>query len=239
MLVITLDDPARHNAYDGPGLKAIAAAGAELDDDAELRCGVIRGEGDAAFCSGADVGAVASGGFSDSPYPELAEGFSRKPMVAAIDGICLGGGMMIATGADLRIAGSSSVFGLPEARWNYPAQWLGALARQVSPTHALELALLADEQLPAGRLAEMGWINSVVPDGTAADQALQWAARIGSLAPGAISRFKELIRFAAWNSPADALALGHRHAAELMQMADTIEGGTAFLEGRPPVFTDE
>jgi enoyl-CoA hydratase len=239
VLVITLDDVGHHNAYDGDGLKAIAAAGAQLDHDAALRVGVIRGAGGAAFCSGADIGALASGGFSDPPYPELAEGFSAKPMISAIEGICLGGGMMIATGTDLRIAGRSATFGLPEARWNYPAQWLGALARQVLPAHALELALLGDERLPASRLVEMGWLNRVVVDGTAFDQAMEWATRIAGLAPGALRRSKALIAAAAWDSPEAALALGHRHARELMGMTDTIEGASAFAEGRAPEFTDE
>lgn len=238
VLVVTLDRPDKHNAYDGDGLKAIGAVWAELDDDPTLRVGVLAGAGGRAFCAGADIGAAAGGGFSEPPYPEVAEGLAAKPVIAAIEGLCLGGGMMIATGCDLRIAGASATFGLPEARWNLPAQWLGALARQVLPAHALELALLADERLPAARLFEMGWLNRVVPDGEALPFALGWAERLAALAPAALRASKELTWRGTWASPDEVLALGHEHARHLVQMADTIEGGTAFVERRPPRFED-
>ncbi len=237
MLVIRMSDPARLNAYDGSTLKAIAAAGEQLDADNGLRAGLLTGDG-GNFCAGADVSAVAGGGFADPPYPELAEGLAAKPLVAAIEGVCVGGGMMIGCGADLRIAGESATFGLPEGRWNYPAQWLGALARQILPAHALELALLADERLPAARLAEMGWMNRVVPDGEAFPEALAWAERLAALAPRALRNFKALLQFGAWGSPDDALALGHRHAGELIGMADTAEGAAAFAQRRAPRFED-
>jgi len=237
VLVVRLSDPDRLNAYDGTTLKAVAAAASELDADPSLRAAVITGDG-GTFCAGADVSAVASGGFSDPPYPELAEGIAAKPVVAAIEGVCVGGGMMIATGCDLRLAAAGATFGLPEARWNYPAQWLGALARQVLPAHALELALLADQRLSAERLERMGWLNRVVDDGTAVDAALEWAHRLAALAPGAIRRFKELLALGAWASPDRSLELGHRHSLELISMSDTAEGAAAFTERRAPRFED-
>jgi enoyl-CoA hydratase len=237
VLVVTLDRPAKGNAYDGPALHAVGEVWRTLDDDPTLRAGVLTGAG-GTFCTGADIAAAAGGGFSDPPYPEVAEGLARKPVVAAIEGRCLGGGFMIATGCDLRIAGTGAEFGLPEARWNLPAQWLGPLARQLLPAHALELALLADERLPAARLAEMGWLNRVVPDGTALDTALGWAERLAVLAPAALRAFKELVKAGTWMAPHDALALGHRQAIELVSMRDTAEGGRAFAERRPPAFED-
>jgi len=234
VLIARLDGPEHLNAYDGPTLKAVAAAWAELDADDDLVVGVLTGTGDRAFCVGADIGAVTSGGFTDPPYPELAEGIARKPTIAAIEGLCLGGGMMLACGCDLRLAGESARFGLPEARWNLPAHWLGALARQVLPAHALELALLADQQFSADRLHSMGWLTQVVSDGSALDAAVELAGSISRQAPGAVQRFTELIRLARSVSPADALAVGHRHALELMAMDDTREGGRAFAEGREP-----
>jgi enoyl-CoA hydratase/carnithine racemase len=238
VLVVTLDRPERRNAYDGPGLHAIGEVWRELDDDRSLRAGVLTGAG-GTFCAGADIAAAAGGGFSDPPYPEVAEGLATKPVVAAIEGMCLGGGMMIATGCDLRIASEGAAFGLPEARWNLPAQWLGALARQLLPTHVLELALLADELLPAARLCDMGWLNKVVPDGTALEEAVRWAERISAMAPAAIRAFKDLTKQAATLTPTEALELGHTQAAALISMRDTAEGARAFAERRPPAFEDE
>jgi enoyl-CoA hydratase len=238
LLVVTLHNPGRHNCYDGPGLKAVGEIWRELDDDPALRAGVLTGAGTAAFCAGADIAAAAGGGFSDPPYPEVAEGLAAKPVVAAIEGRCLGGGMMIATGCDLRVAGRSSEFGLPEARWNLPAQWLGALRRQLLAAHVLELALVADERLPAARLYEMGWLTRVVDDGAALDEAVRLAERISAMAPAAVRSFKELTTRAGWSTPEDALRLGHDQARRLVSMQDTIEGATAFAERRPPRFED-
>lgn len=238
MLVVTLDRPDKLNAYDGPALKAIAAAWTELDSDPKLRVGLLTGSGDDAFCVGADIGAAAGGGFDDPPYPELAENLAQKPLIAAINGRCLGGGVMLATGCDLRIAAAHAEFGLPEVRWNLPAQWLGALARQLLPAHALELALCGDRWLSAARLREMGWITEVVPRGQALAAALAWAERVAAMAPRAARYFKALIHHSAHLSPADALALGHRHAQDLMTMQDTAEGAAAFAERRRPHFRD-
>jgi len=238
ILIVTLDRPAKLNTYDGPGLEAIGAVWAQLDDDPDLRVGVLTGSGARAFCAGADISAAAGGGFDAPPYPEVAEGLARKPVIAAIEGLCLGGGMMIATGCDLRIAGSGARFGLPEARWNLPAQWLGALSRQILPAHVLEIALLADRQVTAARMQEMGWLNRVVADGTALPEALAWAEALAALAPAALRALKELTWRGTWAPPDEALALGHEQSARLVRMDDTREGGRAFAEGRPPRFTD-
>jgi enoyl-CoA hydratase/carnithine racemase len=238
VLVVTLDRSHKRNAYDGPGLKAIGEVWRQLDDDPALRAGVITGAG-GTFCAGADIAAAAGGGFDSPPYPEVAEGLARKPVIAAVEGLCLGGGMMIATGCDLRVAAESAEFGLPEARWNLPAQWLGALARQMLPAHVFELALLADQRLPATRLREMGWLNATVPDGQALTTAMAWANRVAAMAPAAIRAFKQLTKHAAWATPEAALQLGHEQARALVSMRDTLEGGTAFAERRPPSFEDQ
>lgn len=236
--MVTLDDPARLNAYDGRTLHALGAAWAELDADPTLRVGVLTGAGDRAFCVGADVAAVAAGGFDDPPYPELAENLAAEPVIAAVEGLCLGGGMMVAAGCDLRVAGASATFGLPEARWNLPAQWLGALSRQLLPAHALELALIGDERLPAARMYEMGWLTRVVDDGTALDAALALADRITAMAPRAVRHFKELVHRGTWDSPDATRSRGLEQSVELVGMDDTAEGARAFAERRDPVWRD-
>ncbi len=238
VLVVTLDDPAHRNAYDGAALHALGRAWAELDADETLRVGVLTGAG-GAFCAGADVTAAATGGFGDAPYPELAEPVATKPVLAAIEGYCLGGGFMLACGCDLRVAGTSARLGLPEVRWNLPSHWLGALARQVLPSHALELALLGDEPLPASRLLEMGWLNRVVPDGAALVETMVLADRIAALAPRAVRHSKELVVRGTWDDPASVLRRGHEQAVELVRMDDTAEGARAFAERREPVWRDE
>ena len=238
VLVVVLHDPDRLNTYDGATLKGLAAAWAELDADPDLRAGVLTGSGTRAFCAGADIGAVAGGGFADPPYPDLAENLAAKPVVAAVEGLCLGGGMMLCCGCDLRVAGESARFGLPEARWNLPAQWLGALSRQLLPAHALELALMGDERLAAARMYEMGWLTRVVPDGDSLDEALVLAGRLAAMAPRAVRHFKELVLRGAWDRPDATLARGLEQSVELMGMADTVEGGAAFAERRDPVYRD-
>lgn len=237
-LVVTLDRPEKLNAYDGHTLHAIAEAWTELDRDPALRAGVLTGAGDESFCVGADIEAVTSSGFGTGPFPELAENLADKPLIAAIDGRCLGGGVMLATGCDVRIAGEHALFGLPEARWNLPAQWLGALAEQLLPAHALELALWGDRWLPASRLHEMGWLSAVVPRGEALAEALRWGERVAAMAPRAVRHFKALLRARRRGSAPEALELGHRQARDLMRMTDTHEGAMAFRERRPPRWQD-
>lgn len=238
LIVSIVADGSRPPAYDGAFLHALGDAYRHLDATPALRVAVVRSTSDRAFCVGADIAAVARGGFDDGPYPEVAEGLASKPTIAAVEGLCLGGGVMIATGCDLRVAGDGARFGVPEARWNLPAQWLGALARQMLPAHALELAILADEQLPAQRLLEMGWLNRVVPTGQAFATACALAEQVSALAPRALRHSRELIRAAAHLAPAEATALGMRHAADLMAMQDTREGAEAFAQRRPPRFLD-
>lgn len=238
VLVVTLDDPAHRNAYDGEALHSLGRAWAELDADPELRVGVLTGAG-GTFCAGADVAAAATGGFGEGPYPELAEPVASKPVLAAIEGHCLGGGFMLACGCDLRVAGETALLGLPEVRWNLPSHWLGALARQVLPAHALELTLLGDEPLPASRLLEMGWLNRIVPEGGALDEAMLLAGRIAALAPRAVRHSKELVGRGTWDDPASVLRRGHEQAVELVGMDDTAEGARAFAERRDPVWRDE
>lgn len=238
LLVVTIDRPETLNAYDGAMLKAIAGAWETLDRDPALRVGVLTGTGAKAFSVGADVQAVVGDGFADPPYPELAENLAAKPLIAAINGRCLGGGMMLATGCDLRIAAEDAQFGLPEARWNLPAQWLGALARQLSQAHALELALCGDRWLPAQRLHEMGWLTEVVAPGEALTAARVLGERIAAMAPRAVRHFKALIRRSATLDPKAALVLGHAQARELMAMHDTVEGAEAFAERRRPRWED-
>ena len=239
VLVVTLDDPDALNTYDGATLKALGDAWKELDRTAELRVAVLTASGTRSFCAGANLQSIAAGGFSDPPYPELAENVSVKPVLAAIEGFCLGGGMMLACGCDLRVAGESAVFGLPESRWNLPAQWLAALGRQLLPAHALELAMLGDARLPAERLYEMGWVARVVEDGTARATALELAHRIGQMAPRAVRHFKELVLASNFTEPQESLARGMEQAVDLMSMSDTAEGVRASLEGRLPKFRDE
>jgi enoyl-CoA hydratase/carnithine racemase len=238
LLVVTIDRPEKRNAYDGAMLKAIAEAWKTLDREPALRVGVLTGAGEETFSTGADVQAVVGGGFADPPYPELAENLAAKPLVAAINGRCLGGGMMLATGCDLRVAAAHADFGLPEARWNLPAQWLGALARQMSEAHALELALCGDRRLSAERLYEMGWLTEIVERGEALAAACALGERIASMAPRAVRHMKALIRQSAHLDPEAALALGHEQARELMGMRDTAEGAKAFAERRPPRWKD-
>jgi enoyl-CoA hydratase/carnithine racemase len=84
----------------------------------------------------------------------------------------------------------------------------------------------------------MGWLNRVVPAGQARAAALEWAHRLAGFAPRAIRHFKELTWRGAWDAPDAALRRGHEQAMELARMADTVEGGSAFVERRPPTFED-
>ena len=169
--VITINRPEVKNALDGAAARALAAAADELDADNDLRVGVLTGAG-GTFCAGMDLKAYLRG---DKPSIE-GRGFGgitmtppRKPLIAAVEGWALAGGFELMLACDLVVAGESSKFGVPEVKRALVPAGGGALLLpgRVPFAVAMEL-LLTGEAITAGRAAELGLVNRLVPDGAAA-----------------------------------------------------------------------
>jgi enoyl-CoA hydratase/carnithine racemase len=214
----------------------------ELNADPEVRVIVLTGAGRRAFSAGGDLAtllpaALAAG--SDVVNPDPATRYFSDvytPIVASVEGLCLGGGLEILLGTDIRVVSSDATFGLPEPRWGLIA---GAgshvrLPRQVPWAVAMEL-LLTGERITADRAFSIGLVNRVVEPGTALDGALAIARRIAANGPVAVSTAKEIaVRGASLTA---GFVLEHELNARVLTSDDAQAGVRAFETHDDPIFT--
>ncbi|GGQ33976.1 enoyl-CoA hydratase [Actinomadura coerulea] len=183
--VITLDRPARRNAVDGPTARRLAGAVRDFEDG-DAKVAVLTGAG-GTFCAGSDLKAMAAGDFpaptADGPPPmAVTRARPSKPVIAAIEGYCFGGGFELALWCDLRVASETAEFGLLNFEHGLPSLD-GAtvrLPRLVGQPRALD-ALLTARRIPAREAADWGLLTTVTPPGEALETAQILAARIASL----------------------------------------------------------
>jgi enoyl-CoA hydratase/carnithine racemase len=238
--IVTIDNQPRRNAMPRSMMAELAALWDQLERGS-CRCIVLTGAGERAFSSGADM----SGDLSADP--ETARIVSHallkyrpytKPIVAAVNGDCIGGGLELLLSTDVRAAAPHARFGLPEVRWSiYP--FGGAtvkLVQQIGHVHAMELLLTA-KLIDAAKAARIGLVNRVVPAGDLMAWAVDTAEIIAANSPTAVQAVKQQI------SATIALHAQSREPLE-QELGDRVrasehfrEGVTAFLEKRRPDYT--
>jgi enoyl-CoA hydratase/carnithine racemase len=200
---------------------------------------VLTGAGDAAFCAGADLKEMAALGMTVPPRdmaPHLGRNLQvSKPVVAAVNGVALGGGFLLAMMCDLCVAAESASFGITEARWGRGAPWAAPLPWLVGPRVALEL-LLTGEPIGARRAQQVGLVNRVVPDAALRREAGLLAATVAANAPLSVRAAKAMVHAAAGRDLDAALDEGWRLFEPVYRSEDAQEGPRAFLEKRPPVW---
>jgi enoyl-CoA hydratase len=237
VLIITLNRPEAKNAVNAALAQALAAAMDELDDNDDLRVGVLTGAG-GTFCAGMDLKAFVSG---ENPQVEgrgfggLAERGPKKPLIGALEGYVLAGGLELAISCDLLVAADSAKFGIPEVKRGLAAAAGGLvkLPRQIPYRLAMELALTG-EFIDAGKALEVGLINRVVPAGTALDAAKELAATIAANGPLAVSASKQVIQSQADWSQDEMFKKQHEIVSPIFTREAAIEGSVAFAEKRAP-----
>ncbi|MEA2348520.1 MAG: enoyl-CoA hydratase [Thermoleophilaceae bacterium] len=239
VLVITLNRPEAKNAVNAALAQGVAAALDELDSDVELNAGVITGAG-GSFCAGMDLKAFVSGEF---PYVEgrgfagIAERSADKPIIAAIEGYALAGGLEVALSCDLLVASTESKFGVPEVKRSLVAA-AGALIRLPKriPYHvAMELALTGDF-ITAQRAYELGLVNRLADAGGSLDVALELAEAIAKNGPLALIASKKIVKSTHDWTEAEAWDQQREIVQPVFGSEDATEGATAFAEKRPPVW---
>ena len=241
--ILRLNRPEARNAIDPATSASIKAALDEIEADPGVWCTIITGTGPV-FCAGADLKVIAGGGGLDimtarGGFAGLVERPLTKPLIGAINGTAFAGGFEITLACDLVVAADTASFGLPEVQRGLLASAGGPirLAQRVPLAVALEITLLG-EPLSAERARQLGLVNRVVPAEAVLDEALALADRLIANSPAAVRGARELVRGAADLDDADAWALNRRLMREVAQSPDGIEGATAFVEKRAPVWAD-
>jgi len=236
-LVITLNRPDARNAVNAALAHGVAAALDELDDTDELSVGIVTGAGKG-FCAGMDLKAFVAG---ESPYVEergfagIAQRAADKPVIAAIEGFAVAGGLEVALACDLIVAAKGAKLGIPEAKRSLVAAG-GALLRLPKriPYHvAMELALTGDP-VTAERCAELGLVNRLAEPGGALDAALELADTIAANGPLALIASKRiLVEEPGWSEDEKWQKQGEI-SGPVFGSEDAREGATAFAEKREP-----
>lgn len=250
VLVVTIDRPEARNALTLEMSRDLAEAWRELRDDSELRAAVLTGAGERAFCAGADLREIGAWYRSLTPAerqrraerePGLG-GLTRnldagKPVIAAVNGACLAGGLELALACDLRIASEQASFGLPEVRWGLipGAGGTQRLPRSVPLALALEM-LLTGEPIEAATALRAGLVSRVVSADRLLDESVEIAERIARNAPLAVQAARAAALGGLHLLLDDGLRLEQAYAEPLRATEDVQEGLRAFAEKRDPDF---
>jgi enoyl-CoA hydratase/carnithine racemase len=243
VLVLRLNRPEARNALNSELVEATGLGIEEGEQDPAVRCIVITGTGDRAFCAGMDLRGFAAGenpGASDdrgtAAFSRLIRGEVRVPVVGAANATAVAGGFELLLGCDVVVASEHAEFGLPEVKRGLFAAGGGMLlSTRIPLAVALELTLTGD-LIDAPRALALGLINEVVPPEEVIGAALRFAGRIAANGPMALEATKLVVRAAATNA-ARAAALQDEWIPKVFGSEDAKEGATAFVERREPVWT--
>jgi enoyl-CoA hydratase len=239
VLLITLNRPDQRNAVNAAIANGVAAALERLDDDNELKVGILTGAGKG-FSAGMDLKAFVAG---ESAFVEhrgfagIVQGPPLKPIIAAVEGFAVAGGFEIALACDLIVASRGAKLGIPEVKRSLVAAG-GALLRLPSriPYHlAMELALTG-EPVTAERAAEMGLVNRLTEPGEAVAGARELAAQIAANGPLALAASKRILVEAPSWPAGEEWKRQAEISGPVFGSEDAREGATAFAEKRDPVW---
>lgn len=246
--VVTIDRPAKLNAMTVAMDRQMNSITAEVNNDDSIRVVLLTGAGDRAFCAGSDITDLDGYGtnwqyrnrFDAGKDYAHAVWHMRKPVVVAIHGYAIGGGLEMACASDIRLATPESSFGAGEIRWG----WHGGsgatqfLTRAIGPGHALRL-LLTGDRIDGTEAYRIGLVQELLPPESLDERAHELAATIAARGPIAVQSTKNLVRVAQSASIEVGLAYENDMFSYCMLTADAAEGRRAFAEKREPLFRGE
>jgi len=235
VLIVTLNRPEARNAVNSGLAEGLLAAVARLEDDDTLSVGVVTGAG-SGFCAGMDLKEFASGSSSDA-FPTFLRRGCAKPLVAAVEGFAMAGGLEIALTCDLIVASRSAKLGIPEAGVGLLAAGgaLCRLPRRVPHGAAMAMALTGDP-VDAVEAHRIGLVDRLTDDGRAAATALELASRIARNAPLSLSATKRLLDEGHGLTEAGFWDLQAPMIGRVFASEDALEGARAFAERRTPAW---
>lgn len=245
--VITLDRRNALNAIDLETWQAFSDATGRLEADDRAWVGIITGAGTRAFSAGADLSSTIPRLMDDpdhNPYPHpptIMRGQTvTKPLIAAVNGLALGGGLEVVLACDLRVAAENARFGAPEVTLGLIPGWGGTqrLPRQL-PWAVAARIILTGQPLAAQEALQVGLVNAVVPADDLMAEARRWAETLCKCGPLALRAAKRAMLEGSHLPLEDGLAVEHRLFNSLAYTEDVREGLAAFSEKRPPRFKAE
>jgi enoyl-CoA hydratase len=234
VLVITMRREAKRNAVDRGLADAISAALDELDDDDQLWCGVLSG-GPSFFSAGSDL--TAGGDYSTERGGEygIIRRVRTKPLIAAVEGFALGGGMEIVMACDLVVAATNARFGLPEVGIGVIPTCAGLFRGPRSlPLNIARELILTGDPISAERAHSVGFVNRLAEPGGALDSALELARRLCANAPLSVQACLAAVNDRLADDFDRGWALTDAAKNAILGTADADEGVRSFLERRPP-----
>jgi enoyl-CoA hydratase/carnithine racemase len=252
---LTFNRPEAHNAMNPEVIVRMAEAWQEVESDDAIRAAIITGAGGKAFSAGADLGQLIPL-FTGARQPQdewdrqladnpalvagaLMRGFSvSKPVVAAINGFCIAGGMELLQATDLRVASKTATFGLQEVKWGLIPMGgsLARLQRQIPYCKAMEI-LLTGNRIDAREAHRLGLVNYVVALKDVMAKAEELAQTIAENGPLAVRAIKQAVERCSGRPLAEAFAIEAEVGSKVMRSEDAREGPRAFMEKRKPNFS--
>ena len=230
--VITLNREAAMNRMDNALMDGLHEAWKRFMAAPEDRVAVLTGAGSKAFCAGADLANPPRGLYHGVPGIGVAV---DKPIIAAVAGWCVGGGMVLTTMCDLMIAADNARFTYPEVKVGFSGGLITNLVTRIPHKIAMELLLLG-ETIDAKRAYEVGYVNKVVPVAELMPAAMAWAAKIAANAPLPSRALKHWASETLPKSPTEIGGIARMRVDAIDASGDWIEGRQAFVEKRPPNF---
>ncbi|MBU4317068.1 MAG: enoyl-CoA hydratase/isomerase family protein [Proteobacteria bacterium] len=240
LTVITINRPENMNALHPPASMELETIFNDFESDPEQWVAIITGTGDRAFSAGNDLKYQASGGDMSMPASGFAGLTSRynmvKPVIAAVNGMAMGGGFEIALACDIIIASDKAIFALPEPKVGLAALAGGMhrLPRQIGLKRAMGMMLTA-RRVAAPEALQLGFVNEVVPHGELMAKAKQWANEILECAPLSIRTTKQVaVQGLKYANIEDAMNANYDQMTLMFQSEDVFEGPMAFAQKRKP-----
>jgi E-phenylitaconyl-CoA hydratase len=242
--VITINRPDRLNAMDADHYRGLSEAWSRVRDDAEIRVAIVTGAGERAFTVGADIKSFVANpaGLEEVWLTQKDQLLNRglevwKPVIAAVNGLCLGGGMTLLFATDIRVAAEHATFSLAEVKRGVIAGNGGTqrVLRQLPYAIGMEM-LLTGDPIDAAAAAQWGLVNNVVPPAKLMEAAMDYAQRIARNAPLAVQAAKELAIRSRDLDLASGLRMEQLVNRMLQFSEDAAEGPAAFAQKRPARF---
>ena len=231
--VVTIDRPERMNRLDQAVVDGLHAAWARFMASDEDRAAVLTGAGEKAFCAGADLQNPPAGLYPGIPGVGVDV---DKPIVAAVAGWCVGGGMVLTTMCDVMVVADNARFSYPEVKVGFSGGLITNLVTRIPHKIAMELLLLG-EAIDARRAYEVGYANKVVPIGELQATAMDYARRMAAMAPLPMRALKRWTSQTLPKGPTEIGNIARARVDEIDNSSDWIEGRNAFKDKRPPKFT--